>query len=400
MAVQPRMRGERRLTKRTVLGWYGGSAPHARGTPILLDGKERPGRFSPACAGNALPPSACRRVPPVQPRMRGERRIAKVWTRVGTGSAPHARGTRDRKAGRTARGRFSPACAGNARASARGGSRPPVQPRMRGERFQGNRWYRPVPGSAPHARGTPGDFSSVEPRSRFSPACAGNASDLIRAAESVAVQPRMRGERGRARLTNGRRRGSAPHARGTPDQDAEDGQAIRFSPACAGNAQGLRVAAHLQPVQPRMRGERGWDLDDCRQSYGSAPHARGTLAEYVLDGDGGRFSPACAGNARAPALSGPCAAVQPRMRGERHAGTADGLAPAGSAPHARGTLLRPLLPRGHGRFSPACAGNADTRSRGRTTMTVQPRMRGERSRDDAAALVRRGSAPHARGTRH
>ncbi len=70
-------------------------------------------RFSPACAGNGIADLEAWTGTPVQPRVRGERRIAKVLAGIEVGSAPRARGTGARQMGGARLVRFSPACAGN-----------------------------------------------------------------------------------------------------------------------------------------------------------------------------------------------------------------------------------------------------------------------------------------------
>ena len=172
-------------------------------------------------------------------------------------------------------------------------------------------------GSAPHARGTHHRPNHRQSRCRFSPACAGNASFAMIGCTPASVQPRMRGERAGREVEAASQGGSAPHARGTRYPTLPRRASLRFSPACAGNADISEVRAAMDTVQPRMRGERGGVAGAQVLEFGSAPHARGT--RRVLPGlrGGDRFSPACAGNAST--LSNPPRKkpVQPRMRGER-----------------------------------------------------------------------------------
>ena len=107
---------------------------------------------------------------------------------------------------------------------------------MRGERAEGIRRKFKFAGSSPHARGTQSSLTDEIQGYRFIPACAGNASVLTRVATMNPVHPRMRGERAAPKIT--------PFA------------PTRFIPACAGNAGSWPVMLHLKPVHPRMRGER------------------------------------------------------------------------------------------------------------------------------------------------
>ena len=214
---------------------------------------------------------------------------------------------------------------------------------------------------------------------RFIPACAGNAS-TERLAESVYC-------------------GSSPHARGTLSWKQGNLSVFRFIPACAGNARRERGLRLGEPVHPRMRGERLAAVTCWALQNGSSPHARGTLQTVRICPAENRFIPACAGNANYRRSGGRHSAVHPRMRGERTA--ADILLHRfdGSSPHARGTHDRLWPTRVHGRFIPACAGNAATTTRGVRLPPVHPRMRGERMDITGRPCASSGSSPHARGTR-
>ena len=113
MSVHPRMRGERSSAQLITAG-TAGSSPHARGTPpgAVAAGDDR--RFIPACAGNAVSLFVLALDHAVHPRMRGERGWTSVPGMPGSGSSPHARGTRDWKSRCQDCRRFIPACAGNA----------------------------------------------------------------------------------------------------------------------------------------------------------------------------------------------------------------------------------------------------------------------------------------------
>ena len=198
---------------------------------------------------------------------------------IDSGSAPHARGTRDQLVERVAHRRFSPACAGNTFTSGRKTGTPAVQPRMRGEHAGVSPAARAFAGSAPHARGTPASGCPRPSQHRFSPACAGNTKRRSSSAWRKAVQPRMRGEHARSSIHTASPYGSAPHARGThPLADAQP-HATRFSPACAGNTFRHVQTSFKVAVQPRMRGEHIFSFEVNSGGAGSAPHARGTRGD-------------------------------------------------------------------------------------------------------------------------
>ena len=94
----------------------------------------------------------------------------------------------------------------------------------------------------------------------------------------------------------------------------------------------------MTAVHPRVCGERARNLQ---------------IADLAL-----RFIPACAGNATAsPALSAPMT-VHPRVCGERYERGRGLVMPYGSSPRVRGTPIFLEYLGEYARFIPACAGNA------------------------------------------
>ena len=234
-AVHPRMRGERRKINRHS-GVAAGSSPHARGTRVGERVGNRNPRFIPACAGNARRVSAAFRPTSVHPRMRGERNPKDIGVMLQDGSSPHARGTRNIDTPRVTCSRFIPACAGNAKTSPTTSRVPPVHPRMRGERRVRCPLTKYYAGSSPHARGT---------------LLGGGWHRLC-----STVHPRMRGERLFQAVSIVSGGGSSPHARGTLRHSSQTIQRGRFIPACAGNARPGATPPGSVAVHPRMRGER------------------------------------------------------------------------------------------------------------------------------------------------
>ena len=153
----------------------------------------------------------------------------------------------------------------------------------------------------------------------------------------------------------------------------------RFIPACAGNTV--------------------MKLPSGSVTSGSSPHARGTPVSETHARLWRRFIPACAGNTPCQAYSFVHRSVHPRMRGEHNRGGGTVLIRGGSSPHARGTLLRAVHRSLNPRFIPACAGNTIRQRREFSSRTVHPRMRGEHCVQPTTDMAKRGSSPHARGTR-
>ena len=188
----------------------------------------------------------------------------------------------------------------------------------------------------------------------------------------------MRGERAFALTLPDIQNGSSPHARGTRGGDQGQDDDGRFIPACAGNARMDASTCCPPTVHPRMRGERGKQINCLHTNPGSSPHARGTQQTKAGDPKLTRFIPACAGNAIVGAPGVGKSSVHPRMRGERLIPQRTSRFRIGSSPHARGTHQKRKPRTCRNRFIPACAGNAGQQSGVADEEEVHPRMRGER----------------------
>ena len=375
-----------------------GSSPHMRGTLAHLLPSADELRFIPAWAGNARCPVAAETSSTVHPRIRGERHLVTRMDPCQDGSSPHVRGTPTAPEAETLRSRFIPACAGNAhplRACIRCQS---VHPRMREERTRGRPISEERIGSSPHTRGTRRPRVRSHKTRRFIPACAGNAAGADPRTGPASVHPRMRGERVRWAAAPSSISGSSPHVRGMPACRFNSIDPDRFIPACAGNASRISATCSATPVHPRMCGERIRWYQPKSGKHGSSPHARGTPYILLYDSGNDRFIPACAGNASAGPRTSPARAVHPRMRGERSRKTGERAPVGGSSPHARGTRQADHLNRIVQRFIPAYAGNATTLHRPHFWNSVHPRIRGERDPTYTTDGLKRGSSPHTRGT--
>ena len=173
-------------------------------------------------------------------------------------------------------GRFSPAHAGNGNTVKLFPASRTVQPRTRRERAPLARIETACAGSAPHTQGTVWAGGQGVARGRFSPAHAGNGCKCARSLAIAPVQPRTRRERSSKPKINHRNPGSAPHTQGTGSAACTGAGRRRFSPAHAGNGLPQRRAQSGSPVQPRTRRERAC-VDQCSERcYGSAPHTQGT----------------------------------------------------------------------------------------------------------------------------
>ena len=173
-AVHPRVCGERNL-RISAFSAVRGSSPRVRGTRPVNWPDLTCYRFIPACAGNASIASTPAKIIPVHPRVCGERRILSTRCGQTLGSSPRVRGTQNLLSTQHMPGRFIPACAGNAQPIAVPIMATAVHPRVCGERV-GFVFARAVIfGSSPRVRGTRQESLDCGCLTRFIPACAGNA---------------------------------------------------------------------------------------------------------------------------------------------------------------------------------------------------------------------------------
>ena len=375
--VHPRVCGERALLLEAGLPAVG-SSPRVRGTRLNHVAANPRRRFIPACAGNASNTRWIMAGSSVHPRVCGERCSADVKPICAPGSSPRVRGTRLPPAARGRWCRFIPACAGNAHH--RGG---------RGRMA----W-----GSSPRVRGTLAGTPTYRLMERFIPACAGNASSPNTLRCSTSVHPRVCGERLSPLPYLLSDCGSSPRVRGTRGGSRGETRRSRFIPACAGNAPLAAIDDLGIPVHPRVCGERLPFTLQSRQFYGSSPRVRGT--QLTADGAtvAVRFIPACAGNATSGFVIWLWWAVHPRVCGERRRCEGAVRLSRGSSPRVRGTRDPSTRWCATRRFIPACAGNAQPIVHDVAWWPVHPRVCGERPDHVVQGARSYGSSPRVRGT--
>ena len=232
-----------------------GSSPHARGTPGLLSLNEVIPGIIPACAGNTKFTTCAAIFLRDHPRMRGEHVRSSGPPLSFAGSSPHARGTPRCRRHDTKHVGIIPACAGNTAHSSCGFPCAWDHPRMRGEHPATLFHTFLIPGSSPHARGTPSGADADGERIGIIPACAGNTTFRTIGRARARDHPRMRGEHSFKSMQSSVSSGSSPHARGTPYCKATPSYRMGIIPACAGNTI-QPVAVHQRAGDhPRMRGE-------------------------------------------------------------------------------------------------------------------------------------------------
>ncbi len=156
-----------------------------------------------------------------------------------------------------------------------------VHPRACGEHNRTISPMRGVHGSSPCMRGTRSPCGASRLVSRFIPAHAGNTPLCSYLPQRRSVHPRACGEHVVKCTTDRSYTGSSPRMRGTRVRCLDDGHAVRFIPAHAGNTRRMRGRLGVKPVHPRACGEHShWSLS-CSLLIGSSPRMRGTLHARV-----------------------------------------------------------------------------------------------------------------------
>ncbi len=173
---------------------------------------------------------------PVHPRVCGERSTNAPAASSQSGSSPRVWGTPAVVVVALPGMRFIPACVGNAPHTSQKPCNPSVHPRVCGERFVCFRSYFPSVGSSPRVWGTLIHTFKDRIGKRFIPACVGNAIIGVAKTEIGAVHPRVCGERPLAVPIERIDGGSSPRVWGTPLPPKKTTAALRFIPACVGNA--------------------------------------------------------------------------------------------------------------------------------------------------------------------
>ena len=171
---------------------------------------------------------------------------------------------------------------------------------------------------------------------RIIPAHAGFTPSTTGAATGWSDHPRMRGVYGDALGHQPRTSGSSPRARGLPRQNVRAAGVLRIIPACAGFTPGPTSPRRPDPDHPRMRGVYASRYDSDGKRRGSSPHARGLRGGHGGLGRHHRIIPACAGFTCAAPTWWPRRTDHPRMRGVYWAKQRVTPSVTGSSPHARG----------------------------------------------------------------
>ena len=151
-------------------------------------------------------------------------------------------------------------------------------------------------GSPPHMRGTVNKKNFGERFEGITPAHAGNSRLRLGSPSSGKDHPRTCGEQCFTRAAVPCARGSPPHMRGTVPPCSVQTGPPGITPAHAGNSDRHRHRCCILKDHPRTCGEQKEILCPSTCTAGSPPHMRGTVQDIVSNGNAVRITPAHAGN--------------------------------------------------------------------------------------------------------
>ncbi len=303
LTVHLRLRGEHRPGRRGKDSLTGSPPPARRALTGPLDPQLNP-RFTSACAESTPTRRPGRAPRTVHLRLRGEHTATMAVSMLASGSPPPARralGTEDRQRLPV---RFTSACAESTRAVGGKHRRSPVHLRLRGEhvRIQGAVGL-PF-GSPPPARRAHRAAPAVQPRVRFTSACAESTRRREDVSVRRAVHLRLRGEHGPRTGRWDADYGSPPPARRAQRDAALNAVLFRFTSACAESTRTAPSSRSPRPVHLRLRGEHGEDGRPRGFMCGSPPPARRAPARPSGLAPLRRFTSACAESTPVPVQGG------------------------------------------------------------------------------------------------
>ena len=173
--------------------------------------------------------------------------------------------------------------------------------------------------------------------------------------------------------------GSPPLARGKGFSATTRTDEKRITPACAGKSRNVVEFIAVCQDHPRLRGEKSLVFHFCQQWPGSPPLARGKGTQAIRRRHSSGITPACAGKScdKLPFYS--VTEDHPRLRGEKSADEAYEEAELGSPPLARGKGFLQASASYQQGITPACAGKRGALVRQNHQPEDHPRLRGEKS---------------------
>ena len=252
-------------------------------------------------------------------------------------------------------------------------------------------------GLSPRVRGNRGLARLAITARRSIPACAGEPGSGAGCTGCSGVYPRVCGGTSRQNALSPRHRGLSPRVRGNLVPHPQYQIYARSIPACAGEPRAQPNPAAKRGVYPRVCGGTLRIHSSMVLAIGLSPRVRGNLGMYSSQATSGGSIPACAGEPPRPSRCHTVAGVYPRVCG----GTDSDLdllhACAGLSPRVRGNRTLGFLERRRTRSIPACAGEPSNSTRLIRERKVYPRVCGGTQSFAFPNWLRNGLSPRVRG---
>ena len=396
--VDPRSRGGADVSRARARDELGGP-PLTRGSQehtLIVRGDRG---WTPAHAGEPRRGSSSRGGPRVDPRSRGGALAQPRVVEVAKGGPPLTRGSRVQVAILLPRLGWTPAHAGEPPPPPRSRRRCGVDPRSRGGAENVLRDALGTAGGPPLTRGSPVYRDGIGLAHGWTPAHAGEPGGAHASARLQGVDPRSRGGAASSTSAGSKARGGPPLTRGSPSSRSALLCSRGWTPAHAGEPSKLELLAHCQQVDPRSRGGAFDAMGNATPIQGGPPLTRGSRAHESECLSTFRWTPAHAGEPRAPRPMRASVGVDPRSRGGASASYARLWSKVGGPPLTRGSR-DDTGPRAESRgWTPAHAGEPERREPTVIVGQVDPRSRGGARREVTRRDVERGGPPLTRGSR-
>ena len=186
--------------------------------------------------------------------------------------------------------------------------------------------------------------------------------------------------------------------RGTVSIASRKSYATRITPARAGNRWSCRRPWWTRWDHPRACGEQLWSGYWSHRTRGSPPRVRGTVRIFTSRYNALRITPARAGNSLVFPRCRTTGEDHPRACGEQGTGGMYLYRVIGSPPRVRGTVVSLYSYPNSPRITPARAGNRFASSHYNFSAMDHPRACGEQAYSRVNATFFTGSPPRVRGT--
>ena len=233
-----------------------GSPPHMRGKASGFSSSKGLKRITPAYAGKSFPFFGIIRLHWDHPRICGEKLLVVIEPIAIQGSPPHMRGKADQRQGREPPGRITPAYAGKSSLALCVHHFHKDHPRICGEKQVSGLARSEPGGSPPHMRGKARPAAAPTSFFGITPAYAGKSRWKNTAALLSRDHPRICGEKIFAALSRMSCLGSPPHMRGKGVLIVGFRRSPGITPAYAGKRLHQTAPYELYQDHPRICGEK------------------------------------------------------------------------------------------------------------------------------------------------